>query len=306
MQLGTTLAGAAVGAIAGDTQGAATGANAAFVGVTNNRLLHENEKQRIKELAKGDKELEEKLTRAACFEVKCWAQYPEGSAEWQQNFVSIGESIALANELLVIKYEQQTNGFFVYTLPQQAWDDFRSVPLQAIKNTGKAIGGGLAAYTGGTICGASGIGCYVGVPLATFGISEATEGVTGLYNQYKGNGTSGFNPLRTGFNNILPVWGDTAYDSTYLLFSALSLSAVVPVKIGVLPSNSSSLLVSDGIYHTNSMFGITASRWQNPILNPITGEMLLPNNAARGILFYGLGSKIPAIIDDVDKARNAK
>jgi filamentous hemagglutinin len=46
---------------------AATGANAA----QNNRLLHISETQRIKELAKGDKQKEAKLTAAACALARC-------------------------------------------------------------------------------------------------------------------------------------------------------------------------------------------------------------------------------------------
>ena len=41
MKLGMSLAGAAVGAIADGTNGAATGATAAYAGVTNNFLKHE-------------------------------------------------------------------------------------------------------------------------------------------------------------------------------------------------------------------------------------------------------------------------
>jgi len=53
MQLGTTLAGTAIGAAAGGTQGAATAANAAFVGVTNNQLLHPQQVDRIKKKAQA-------------------------------------------------------------------------------------------------------------------------------------------------------------------------------------------------------------------------------------------------------------
>jgi len=305
MQLGTTIAGAAVGTLAsGDVKGASTAANASFVGVTNNRLLHEKEKMRIKELANGDQTLEEKLTRAACYEVKCWAEYPEGSADWHKYFVSVGESIALAGELSTIKNEQQTSGLFGYTLTQQAWDDFRAVPLQTIKNGAKVVGGGLAANTGGAITAAGGL--PIGIPLMTFGTSEAIEGATGLYNQYQGNGVNGFNPLRTAFNSISPVWGDTIYDGTYLLLSTMSLSATVPAKIGILPNTPGSILVSDGINRTNSLFGVSVPRWQNPILNPITGEIMMTNNTARAAAFYGIGAKIPAISADIDKARSGK
>ncbi|THF54596.1 TNT domain-containing protein, partial [Pseudothauera rhizosphaerae] len=48
LQLGAALAGAAVGTLAGDTQGAATGASTAFVGVTNNFLTHEESSRRLR------------------------------------------------------------------------------------------------------------------------------------------------------------------------------------------------------------------------------------------------------------------
>ena len=52
MQLGATLVGTAVGTLAtGDVLGASTGANAAFVGVTNNYLTHQQIDQKQKELA---------------------------------------------------------------------------------------------------------------------------------------------------------------------------------------------------------------------------------------------------------------
>jgi filamentous hemagglutinin len=293
-----TAAGIGAAASGGNTAGAAMGLNVD----ANNRQLHPSEKQRIKELAKGDKELEEKLTRAACYEVKCWAEYPEGSSEWQRKFVGIGESIALANELLVIKNEQKTNKLFVYTEYQKAWDDFKSGPLQGVKNTGKLVGGGLAAYTGGVICGAG--GCIVGGPVMAFGSSEAIEGATGLYNQYQGNGKDGFNPLKTGANILWPVWGDTIYNTGYLLTSVISLAAIVPAKIGVIQNNS--IYVSDGINRSTSLFGVTVPRWQNPIINPVTGEVFMTNNSARVVSGYGVVSKVTAIDADIEKARGRK
>ena len=59
MQLGATLVGTAVGALAtGDVKGASTGANAAFVGVTNNYLLHDQKIARDKALAKCTSDIE--------------------------------------------------------------------------------------------------------------------------------------------------------------------------------------------------------------------------------------------------------
>jgi filamentous hemagglutinin len=266
--------------------------------------LHQDEKTRIKQLAGNDKALEERLTRAACYEAKCWAEYPEGSAARKKAYVGIAETIILDKELAIIRKEQQSNGLFGYSLMQKAWGDFRAVPLPVIANMGKAVGGGLAVSTGATICGASGAGCVVGGPLAAFGVSEATEGMTGLYKQYQGNGASGFNPLRTGFNTLWPVWGDTAYDGLYLATSALSLQALVPSKIGVVSPSPSSIYVSDGINKTNSMFGVNVPRWQNPILNPFNNDVLFSNNTARVGLFYGIGSKALNLPADINKARS--
>ncbi|MBJ2157405.1 hemagglutinin repeat-containing protein [Variovorax sp. IB41] len=64
----STMLGAAVGASTGNAGLGATVANNATV---NNRLLHENEKAKIKQLANGDADLERKLTEAACFMTRC-------------------------------------------------------------------------------------------------------------------------------------------------------------------------------------------------------------------------------------------
>jgi filamentous hemagglutinin len=184
-------------------------------------------------------------------------------------------------------------GLFAYTKYDNALDDFKSVPLPVLQNVGKTVGGGFAVVTGKTICATTGPGCVIGGPLLAFGVSEIIEGGTGLYNQYQGNGAAGYNPLRTGFNSIAPVWGNTAYDGTFLLFSALSLGAMVPAKIGY----------SDGISRVDSMFGVTVPRWQNPVIHPLSGQIVLPTQAAQGLMLYGIGAKVPAVLEDVKQAR---
>ena len=65
IQLGATLVGTAVGALAtGDVQGASTGANAAFVGVTNNYLTHPQITKKQAELAKAKSEEDRKEINA--------------------------------------------------------------------------------------------------------------------------------------------------------------------------------------------------------------------------------------------------
>jgi hypothetical protein len=60
-------------------------------------------------------------SKAACYEVKCWAQFPEGSPLYKQNYVSQGEAAGLTPELAWVN-QQKTNGEFVYT-PFQKFTD---------------------------------------------------------------------------------------------------------------------------------------------------------------------------------------
>lgn len=70
----------------------------------------------------------------------------------------------------------------------------------------------------------------------------------------------------------------------------------MPLKVGA----------SDGINRANSMFGVTVPRWQNPIINPLTNNVLLPSTAAQGVLVYGVSTKVPAVVEDVNKVRGGK
>ena len=65
------LTAAGVGAAVGGTQGAAT----SFTVDINNRQLHEAEKKAIAQAAMGNKDKEDKLKKAACYEVKCWQNF---------------------------------------------------------------------------------------------------------------------------------------------------------------------------------------------------------------------------------------
>jgi filamentous hemagglutinin len=74
------LAGAG-GALVGGGTGAFTAANADLY----NRQLHPDEKKAIADKANGDQAEADKLTRAACYAVKCWAEYAPGSTEYNAN-----------------------------------------------------------------------------------------------------------------------------------------------------------------------------------------------------------------------------
>ena len=151
---------AAAGAITGDGSAASvatavmTGVNAAM----NNRLLHFDEKERIRIAAGGDADKQERLTKAACFEVKCWAQFPEGSDLYKANFVSVAEISGLQAEWDWVK-GQKNFGSFAYTPSQQFTDWVAS-------NTGLASGslnGKLVGAGAPKLCGNGDTSCLTGI-----------------------------------------------------------------------------------------------------------------------------------------------
>ncbi len=117
----TSLVGAAtaagLGAAAGNTAGAATALNADV----NNRQLHEDEKLRIKNLAKGDSQKEARLTAAACALVACYAEFPQSSEAYKtlKALADIGNSAEFKDERALLK---QQKGQFEYGQVAQAWD----------------------------------------------------------------------------------------------------------------------------------------------------------------------------------------
>lgn len=137
MNLGATLVGAAAGAVAGgSTLEAGAGGKIGQVADENNRKLHYDEKQRIKQKADGNAAEEERLTKAACYAVQCWAQYPEGSQLYNANYVSDSDAQSLKPELTWVQ-SMQSQGEFVYSGFDKATD--RVAAITGISND--AIGG---------------------------------------------------------------------------------------------------------------------------------------------------------------------
>lgn len=255
--------------------------------------MHQSEKDLIAKKANGNKDEEKRLTQAACYEVKCWEQYPEGSQEREINYVGVMDAYTLKDELTWIKL-QQTEGQFGYSAMDSITDRMLSEDIPVAKNVGKVATGGLTAYVGATICGTTGIGCLAGGGwMIGAGTSTAIDGGTGLYNQYNGRGTTGIDPLRHGFNQVLPQgWGDIAYDGMNLVFSIGALKAHVPLKVGA----------SDGINRTSSLFGVKVPRVGNATLNPLTG-MPLPYGITQGTLLFGIGSNGLEVINQIHNSK---
>jgi filamentous hemagglutinin len=116
------LAGAVAGGALGGPAGATSGAGGALNADLYNRQLHSDEKAAIREKANGDAAKERRLTAAARYVVRCWAEFSPNSPKWLANYVSPEEAKDLGPELQWVSGERVQSGLFVYTVPQQAKD----------------------------------------------------------------------------------------------------------------------------------------------------------------------------------------
>jgi filamentous hemagglutinin len=165
--LTSNLLAGGLGALVGGPTGALTSAASDRF----NRQLGDEEKRAIGKAASDDKELEKRLTRAACYEVKCWAQYKPGSAEYTANYVSQLEASQLQPEFAWVKDQKQT-GLFGYAFSQKVGDAVMSDPVGVAKDLLKVGTGLTAAKVGGLLC-ASAAGCGLGTSMFVFGTSDA-------------------------------------------------------------------------------------------------------------------------------------
>lgn len=190
---------------------------------------------------------------------------------------------------------QQTDGRFVYSLIDNVSDSAKSIVGPVAENGIKVVAGGMAIAGGFAAC-SSLVGCALGGPTAVFGGSETIEGVTGLYRFATGSGPAGFNPVRDLLVANLPVgWGNVTYDVGALGANMLSLGIRMPYNIGF----------TDGVNRSKSIFGVTTSKWNNPMLNPMTKQQL-PSYVGQGILTYGIGSKGVKIFNDIQESKNER
>jgi hypothetical protein len=183
MNLGSTLLGAAVGALADGTQGATTGATTALNADVYNRMLHEDEKARIKELAGGDVDKEIRLTAAACALTACYAEYPEDSAlyDYYWNLAITGTGFTEEYQLL-----KAQPGLFEYTGWNLFfdWNRYINNNYQIVDRTiggAQMVGGvlevGFAVGTSPVACGATlTAGCVATVVVTVNGIDNAYAG----------------------------------------------------------------------------------------------------------------------------------
>lgn len=273
-----------------------TTARASGLRVRFNRQLHPDEKSAIAKQANGDQTEQDKLTKAACLAVKCWAEYPVGSDEYNKNYVSQLEASQLQPEIDWVNRQKEA-GLFDYTPTQKISDMVQSDPLGTAKDAAKVVTGGLTVKTGAGICATTGAGCVLGgAGMIAFGASDMAEGADGLYNRYNGISSPGTNPLRWGFNQVLPAgWGNVAYDGANLIFAIGALTAPTPLKMGT----------ADGLNRSGSMFDVTVPRINNNTLIPFTGQAA-PYGTTQAIMIYGVGTKGAALIKDIGTAGDKK
>ncbi|WP_217283462.1 hypothetical protein, partial [Paraburkholderia sp. NMBU_R16] len=144
-----------------------------------------------------------------------------------------------------------------------------------------------AAKVGGLLC-ASVAGCGVGASMFVFGTSDAIEGATSLHDRYYGVSSRGGNPLRWGFNQISPKWGDLAYDGISFGTNLAALKMPVPLNVGK----------ADGLNRPTTMFGVNVRNINNTKLYPIT-KGATPSGTHQSTLLFGVGSKGLAVVDDI-------
>ena len=272
------------GALVGGSAGALTSAATDRF----NRQLSPKEEKIIAEQAGADQSEQDRLARAACYAVKCWAEYKPGSQEYTANYVSQLEASQLGPELAWVDRQKEA-GLFDYSPGQKITDMVKNDPLGTVKDAAKVALGGVTVKTGATICATTGAGCATaGGWIFAFGLSDMAEGATGLYNRYNGVNSPGINPLRYQFNQVAPIWGDTAYDAAKFAFGIAALKAPVPLRVGV----------ADGLNRPSSMFDVTVPRIKNATLIPFLNKTL-PPSTTQGILLYGIGSNGAAVIKDI-------
>ncbi len=258
-----------------------------------NRQLHPDEKKAIKDQANGDMAEEAKLTRAACYAVKCWAEYPQGTDQYNANYVSQLEASQLGPELAWVNNEKEAN-LFVYTPGQKVTDMVKSDPLGVGKDLAKVGLGGLVATTGAKYC-ATGVACGVGSAMAVSGANDIATGMSGLYNRYNGIPEPGMNPLQVAFNYASPTWGNTLYDVASLGVGVAALTAPVPLKMGW----------SDGLNRPSSMFDVTVPKFGSTTTIPLF-KWVIPGDANAVIQTINVGTKGAGVVSDAREAGKQK
>ena len=183
-----------------------------------NRQLHVKEKQWIQEQADGDSEKEARFTAAACYLVKCYAEYEIDSLAYRElkNLADIGASDALAAE----RWQLQQSGLFTYTTAglvhvndklKDSYRRFDNTYHITTRTLGavEALGGGagmVASVAAAPAACSTGLGCLA---TTTFGTMSADALYTGSKQLVSGRSQA------TIFNQALQELGLSPQAASY-------------------------------------------------------------------------------------------
>jgi filamentous hemagglutinin len=280
-------AGMATAGTLGTAAGGTVGGGSAFNTDTNNRQLHPTEKQRIKELAKGDPQKEARLTAAACALVKCYAEYPEGSAAYNalKIMADAGSSDAMAAERQEL---QAQKGLFEYST-QGVFSDKNIDATKQFNNTyqitTRSLGAGQALLGGAGVAGsfatapvscATGIGCIANAAVATI---SADAAVTGFKQAVSGQ------PENTYLNQALQDLGLSPEAAGYAEF-ALGVGA--GAKVGSMSTVGSAKQTTDNAaarisYEDISKFGAKGLNVTPDVMQTPQARALISEYQAAGV-----------------------
>jgi filamentous hemagglutinin len=282
---GATAAGATGNAANGGALlAAAQGGSTAATVDANNRQLHPDEKARIKQLAGGDPTKEARLTVAACALVKCYAEYPEDSAAYQQLklLADLGASAALAGERQQLSKQPDMFGYSTTrSFSDPIFSDEKVDAAKRLNNTyqlgiraigaGQTVLGGLglagALVTAPASC-ATGIGCVANAAVGTISLDVMYAGA-----KQTGSGK----PESTFLNQGLQSLGMSP-----------QAAALTEAALGIGSAATAASAANKAINQSIALNKLAAGSYQNEIAPSGAGNSgytpLLPGNVAPGMI----------------------
>ena len=241
-QVTAMVAGATAGNLVGsNTNSTVQGANTGLASEVFNRQLHPSEIQRIKELANGDKEKEQRLLVASCALIHCSAHLSEDNPAYQEMKARevLGGTAEYATERALLSKQTQRlsdawgagttqplfnyNGVYATKDKATAFDEKYAVTTRTL-GAAQAAGGAaiMAASYGGVVAACKlsvGIACgpavAAGAAGATYGLDNLNAGAKSLVDG-KPHATWGAQAISKTFG--VPL------DSAELLYSVPSLA----------------------------------------------------------------------------------
>ncbi|HWV04810.1 hemagglutinin repeat-containing protein [Ralstonia sp.] len=180
----------AVATALGGTVGGNAGAVAGYNVDRFNRMLDHDEKELIRAASHGDASENDRLTKAGCYAVQCWAQFPEGSPLYKATFVSDQDAQSLSKEISWVK-DQQAQGYFQYGTVAKLTDSLAATTGISQYGRNGTINGAPADSTASVApCTAGAANCNAGIG---YGAGLKVDYVTATISTPYGGGSVSLN-----------------------------------------------------------------------------------------------------------------